>query len=42
MFGQLKEKKKFLKKKKLFGNFNDAETRFYTFYKRQMKIIIQI
>ena len=43
MFGQLKGKKNhFLKKKKLFANFNDAKTRFYTFYERQMKIIIQI
>ena len=48
MFGQLKLKikiKSFLKKKKienLFGNFDDTETRLYTFYKKQMKIIIQI
>ena len=43
MFGQFK-KKKILKKKieNLFGDFEDAETRLYTFYKKQMKIIIQI
>ena len=40
----LKKKKKILKKKieNLFGDFDDAETRLYTFYKKQMKIIIQI
>ena len=44
MFGQLKKKKKNIKKKieNLFGDFDDAETRLYTFYKKQMKIIIQI
>ena len=26
----------------MFGNFDDVETRLYTFYKKQMKIIIQI
>ena len=48
MFGQLKLKIKikiFLKRKKienLFGNFDYAETRLCTLYKKQMKIIIQI
>ena len=48
MFGQLKKreisekKKKKKRKENLFGKFDAAKTKLYTFYKRQMEIIIQI